>query len=145
MKSRVLLALFLAAWIGNAAAQYGEGPQEDNRIYTGLWWNPSESGWGLNLTQHASNVIFGVWYTYESDGTATWYVMPGGSWTSSTTYSGALYATLGPAFTKTFNASEVQPRQVGNATLTFSSASSGTFTYSVDGVSGTKSIQRQPF
>ena len=113
--------------------------------YSDLWWNPSESGWGLNLTQHASNVIFGVWYTYESDGTATWYVMPGGSWTSSTTYSGALYATLGPAFTKTFNASEVQPRQVGNATLTFSSANAGTFTYSVDGVNGTKSIQRQPF
>ena len=34
--------------------------------FTDLWWGgPSESGWGLNLIQHPSNQIFGVWYTYE--------------------------------------------------------------------------------
>ncbi len=113
--------------------------------FSDLWWNPNESGWGLNLVQHPSRVVFGVWYTYELDGTPTWYVIPEGSWTSSTTYTGPLYATLGPSFTKTFNASQVQPRQVGTATLNFTSASTGTFTYSVDGVSGTKSMQRQAF
>lgn len=113
--------------------------------YSDLWWNPNESGWGLNLVQHPSKVVFGVWYTYEFDGTPMWYVIPEGSWTSSTTYTGPLFATLGPSFNKTFNASQVLPRQVGTATLAFSSASTGTFTYSVDGVSGTKSMQRQPF
>ncbi len=127
----------IAAYLGAAIV-----PAAD---YSDLWWNPNESGWGLNLVQHPSKIIFGVWYTYEFDGTPIWYVIPQGSWTSSTTYTGPLFATLGPSFTKTFIASQVQPRQVGTATLNFTSASTGTFTYSVDGVSGTKSMQRQPF
>ena len=34
---------------------------------TDLWWNAAESGWGINLTQHASGQIFAVWYTYGAD------------------------------------------------------------------------------
>jgi hypothetical protein len=127
----------LARYLGSGAA-----PAAD---YTDLWWNPGESGWGLNLVQHPSRVIFGVWFTYEADGTRTWYVMPSGSWTSSNTYAGPLYATLGPPFTSQFDPKSVEVRQVGNATLTFSGADNGTFAYTVDGVSGTKSITRQPF
>ena len=127
----------ISAYLGSST-----GPTTD---YSDLWWNPGESGWGLNLIQHPSRVVFGVWYTYEGDGTPTWYVMPQGSWTSSTSYTGPLFATNGPGFTKAFNPSAVQQRQVGNATLTFTSANTGTFSYSVDGVSGTKQIQRQPY
>ena len=113
--------------------------------YTDLWWNPGESGWGLNLTQHASNVIFGVWYTYELDGTRTWFVIPTGTWTNANTYTGPLFATAGPAFSQSFNPSVVTQRQVGSATLSFSDSSHGTFAYSVDGVAGVKSITRQPY
>ena len=113
--------------------------------FTDLWWNPNESGWGLNLVQHATKVIFGVWYTYEADGTRTWYIIPSGSWTNSMTYTGALYVTTGPSYTKAFDPNQVAVRQVGTATLSFSSQNTGTFTYSVDGVSGTKSMQRQPY
>jgi len=35
---------------------------------TGLWWNASESGWGIHFTQRGSNV-FAAWYTYDSAGT----------------------------------------------------------------------------
>jgi lysyl endopeptidase len=126
-------------------AQYLSSAVTPAADYTDLWWNPSESGWGLNLVQHPSTIIFGVWYTYEADGTRTWFVMPTGSWTSSTTYTGPLYVTNGPAFTKTFVAGQVQPRQVGSATLNFTGSGTGTFSYSVDGVSGTKSIQRQSY
>jgi hypothetical protein len=127
----------LAAYLGSGAA-----PSVD---YTDLWWNPSESGWGLNLVQHPSRVIFGVWYTYEADGTRTWYVMPSGSWSNATTYSGPLYTTGGPPFTAPFDPNAVEVRQVGSATLTFTGPNNGTFAYSVDGVTGTKSITRQPF
>jgi len=127
----------IAAYLGSAS-----GPTVD---YTDLWWNPSESGWGLNLVQHPSKVLFGVWYTYEADGTPTWFVIPQGTWTSSTTYTGPIYATTGPAFNKAFNPGAVQPRQVGSATVSFSSASTGTFHYSIDGVTGTKQMQRQSF
>ena len=36
--------------------------------FTDLWWNPSESGWGLSLVQHPTRAMFGVWYTYGLDG-----------------------------------------------------------------------------
>jgi hypothetical protein len=56
--------------------------------YSDIWWNPSESGWGVTFTQHpTSNQVFAVWYTYDprapdaaSPGNfkPLWLVMPGG-------------------------------------------------------------------
>lgn len=118
------------------------GPTAD---YTDLWWNPNESGWGLNLTQHASGKIFGVWYTYGTDGKRMWYVMPGGDWTSSNVFTGSLYATSGPPAHGPFDSNRLASRVVGSVTLSFSDSNNGTFAYSVDGISGTKVITRQPF
>ncbi len=113
--------------------------------YTDLWWNPEESGWGLNLIQHPSRVIFAVWYTYAPDGKRTWFVMSSGTWTSANTYTGALYETAGPHLAQSFDATKVRVSPVGSATLTFTDADHGTFAYTVNGVSGSKAITRQPF
>ena len=127
-------------------AQYlapSSGPAYD---FTDLWWNPNESGWGLNLIQHANGVIFAIWYTYDASGKMTWYHVPTGTWTDSMTYTGTLYAATGPAFSNpTFNSSQVKRTAVGTATLSFSSSSAGTWSYSIDGVSGSKPITRLPF
>jgi lysyl endopeptidase len=128
------LAPYLSAKVGPAAD------------YTDLWWNADESGWGLNLIQHSSGNIFGVWYTYGTDGKRMWYVMPGGTWSSSNVFTGSLYATSGPpAHAPSFDSGRVASRVVGHGTLTFSDANRGTFAYSVDGISGSKAITRQPF
>ncbi|APV49644.1 hypothetical protein BWI17_08115 [Betaproteobacteria bacterium GR16-43] len=114
--------------------------------FTDLWWGgESQSGWGLNLTQHASNIIFGVWYTYDAAGKRQWIVMPGGQWTSSSTFTGALYITSGPPYNAPFNTANFHITPVGTGTLTFSNANTGTFAFTVNGVSGTKSIVRQPY
>jgi hypothetical protein len=113
--------------------------------FTDLWWNPNESGWGLNLVQHSSHLIFGVWYTYAANGARTWFAMPTGTWTDSSTYTGPLYATSGPAAGGTFDPSQVTTTQVGTATLHFTDANNGTWSYSVNGVSGVKFITRQPY
>lgn len=113
--------------------------------YSDLWWNAAESGWGLNLIQHASNVVFGVMYTYDANGKPVWYVLPGGSWSSPTQYTGTLYRATGPAYTGAFIPSAVNVRAVGEATLSFAGRDSGTFTFSVDGRQVVKSITRQPF
>jgi hypothetical protein len=119
------------------------GPAYD---FTDLWWNPNESGWGLNLIQHANGVIFAIWYTYDATGKMTWYHVPNGTWTDSMTYTGTLYAVAGPAFSNpTFTSSLVKRTAVGTASLTFTSASSGTWSYSIDGVNGSKPITRLPF
>jgi V8-like Glu-specific endopeptidase len=115
--------------------------------YGDLWWVPSESGWGLSITQQY-RALFAVWYSYRSDGTPVWYVMSGGSWTSSDTYSGTLYRTANaprPFFGSGFDPSSVSLTEVGRLTLRFSGASAATMSYTVNGVSGTKQISRQPF
>jgi hypothetical protein len=128
----------LAAYLGAS----GGGGGID---YTDLWWNPAESGWGLNLVQHPSGTIFGVWYTYDADGKRTWFVLPSGSWSSGNVYSGPLYATAGPAYNGPFNPALVQRTLVGSATLTFTDSANGTFAFSVNGVGGVKAITRIPY
>jgi hypothetical protein len=114
--------------------------------YSDLWWNPGESGWGLNLVQHASRNIFAVWYTYADDGKRTWYVLPGGTWVNSTTFTGTLYSTTGPAFdAPKFEAQRTKATGVGTGTLRFTDANNGTWTYSVGGLSGTRPIARQAY
>ena len=85
-------------------------------------------------------------YTYDDNGKSVWFVLPGGSWTSSSVYTGSLYRVTGPAFTApTFNSSLVNVRPVGTATISFAGRDNGTFTFSVDGRTVVKSIARQPF
>ncbi len=127
----------LAAYLNAAPA-----PATD---YTDLWWNPNESGWGLNLVQHPSRNIFGVWYTYEADGTRTWFVLPGGTWTATNTFTGTLYATSGPPYTAPFDPARLRATVVGTGTLDFTDANHGMWTYTVNGVSGAKAIERQPY
>ncbi len=110
--------------------------------FTDMWWNPNESGWGLNLVQHPSRTIFAVWYTYGTDGKRTWYHMPTGSWTSTNTYTGTLFATSGAAANAPFDPATVVRTPVGNGTLTFSDGNNGTWTFSVNGSSATKAITR---
>jgi hypothetical protein len=114
--------------------------------YSDLWWNASESGWGLNLIQHEpGGAIFAVWYTYGAGGRPMWYVMPGGSWTTPSSFSGTVYATVGPAANQSFDPARMGTRAVGTGRLDFSGASNATWSYTIDGASGSKSIVRQPF
>ena len=110
-----------------------------------MWWNPSESGWGVSIIQHANGNAFVLWYAYEPDGTPAWFVMPSGTWSASNILSGTLYATAGPGANAPFNAANVRSAVVGSATLTFSGTNSAYFSYTVNGVSGSKTLNRQSF
>ncbi|HUI98859.1 MAG TPA: hypothetical protein VLY46_01435 [Usitatibacter sp.] len=111
--------------------------------YTDLWYNPSESGWGLSITQQYG-VMFLAWYVYDSNGNPMWYVAPDCVVVGSGC-SGSLYRTTGPALGPTFNPAVVQAFAAGTVSLTFSDANDGTLSYTVNGVSGTKTITRQTF
>jgi cytochrome c553 len=132
----------IAAWIASLTAPLA--PPVPERDYTDLWWGgPAESGWGINIIQHPSQQIFAVMYTYDANGRATWFVLPGGTWTASNTFSGAWYRVTGKPYSQAWAPSDV--RQASVATLTFTGASSGTLTFAVGGVAVTRSITRQPF
>jgi len=115
---------------------------------SGLWWNSTESGWGIEFAQRGA-IVFAAWYTYDGAGDPKWYVAPhcalpaaapSGSCTET------LYEVSGPAFFGTaFNPSAVHVAAAGSLQLNFTNASAGSMTYIVAGQTRTVAIARQPF
>jgi len=113
-------------------------------LHTGLWWNSNESGWGMSITQHGSNIAVAV-YTYDQAGQPTWYVMSGCP-VSGNSCTGDLYATSGGTPPTTpWNGSGKVTSNVGTGTLTFANADNGTFDFRINNVIGSKSIARGIF
>lgn len=159
MKRLAVLAFCLAAFASTAA-------RSSSVSYQGLWWNPDQSGWGMNIA-HQGDTLFATWFTYDKNGNGMWLVMPsaqldptsmdmgdmmmmygmgmdGGS--SMPTYHGNLYRTTGPALgTTPFDTTQVHATQVGTAQLQFFDDNYGAFTYTVGGSSTTVNITRDVF
>lgn len=115
-----------------------------------MWWAGSaQDGWGINLVQHAG-IVFGVWYTYGTDGKPTWFVLPNGSWNGNT-YSGPFYSTTGsPWLGAAYNPGQLNVTQAGTLSFNFTNASNGTMSYTFtagpfSGTTQTKTILRQPY
>lgn len=118
--------------------------------YSGLWWNPLESGWGLALHQSALRSLFGGWFVYGPGGEPVWYTLQGGQWTDSTTWRGAIYRTTGPSFAgPDYDPRLVLVQAAGTATLDFrireGEEGRARFTYTLGGVTTTKTISRMVF
>ena len=135
----------VAHWEPNGTGAYNLRARADvlDTNYTDLWWNPNESGWGINL-DHQDNILFATLFTYDRDGSPMWLVMPSGARQSDGTYSGQLFRTTGPAFdAQPFGA--INSTVAGTMKLAFIDANDATLTYSYNGTSVTKSITRQAF
>ncbi len=127
------LAAVVLAFVFNAPARAA--------TFTDLWWNPNESGWGVNMIEQ-QGVLFVTLFVYGQDSRPTWYVGPATT-LSGSVYSGTLYATQGPYFPGFFNPAAVGIRAVGSVSFTPTNYVRGTLRYSVDGLQVTKSIERQ--
>lgn len=42
--------------------------------YSGHWWDPADSGWGLFIWHDARDNVLAAWFTYTPDGKPMWYV-----------------------------------------------------------------------
>lgn len=113
--------------------------------FTDHWWNPLESGWGMNIHQHPTDRLFAIWFVYSQSGQPVWYTLQPGAWSSSTVYIGPVFKTTGPYFGGPFDPTQVGVTQVGTATLSFTDSNTGTFSYTVEGISGSKPITRLAF
>ena len=115
--------------------------------YEGLWWAypaGSESGWGINLA-HQGDTIFASWFTYDAAGKGLWLVMTAAK-TGANTYAGDLYTTTGPAFSAApFDPAQVVATKVGSGALSFADSNTGSFSYTVNGISQVKPITHQAF
>jgi hypothetical protein len=124
------------------------GPRDTTPVatYTDLWWGGlSQNGWGVAISQQY-RTIFAVWYTYDQDGRTIWYVVPGGEWTATNVYRGTAYRTASsPWLGAAYNPGAFVATPVGTITFTFNDVNNAVMSYTIDGVSGTKPITRQPF
>ena len=114
--------------------------------YTGMWWKPAESGWGINVN-HQGDIVFATLFTYDERGAPLWVMMTGLLQADGRTYAGDLYQVSGPAF----NAQPFIPItdanlfRVGTMALTFSSARTATLSYTYQGAALSKDIVPQVF
>lgn len=112
---------------------------------TDMWWIPAESGWGVNVILQ-NGTAFLTFFVYDEGNFPFWYVAsvnyqgPSGS---SLLWTGDLYATIGPWFGVPWNPAVYEPRLVGTATFRLDTINQATLTYTVDGLTVTKIVERQ--
>lgn len=114
-----------------------------------LWWNPGESGWGVQFVQRGP-LIFATMFVYAQNGTPTWYTAllspsstsASGEKATALAWSGDLAANTGTFFgaPSWMGASATK---VGTMHWTPSNLNTGTLTYTVNGTQETKPIVRQ--
>ena len=137
--NRMLQWLVVCVALATGAAQASTSSSE----ITDMWWNPGETGWGLNVTLQR-DVAFLTFFVYGTTGSPTWFTSDAHLATDgSAVWSGQLYATTGPWFGGPFNAGNVRVRTVGSATFTLVSLNQATLTYTVDNLTVTKTLERQ--
>lgn len=127
-------------WLAPAASA-GPGPTRD---YTGAWYVPTESGWGFTAFQYdnADKVLFVLFFIYDGNGVAKWYEL-GGGWSANDVRSGAVVqSNANQPWGATFNPALRNFTTVGNATLTFTSATTATLNFTVNGVTRNVTVQK---
>ncbi len=144
MKRIFRLAAALLVVIASAPAAFAASGYD----LTDMWWNPGESGWGVDFIQQR-DVIVATLYVQGPDGRPDWYtgalafqgLTPQ---THEISYSGDIYEATGAWFGATpyFLGGA---RKVGTMTVVAPTMTAATLSYTVDGVTVTKSIQRYTF
>lgn len=140
--ARLTAAILAASFVTCAAIA---APQAD---YGGLWWNPSESGWGVTV-DHQGDILFATLLTYDAAGQPVWYVMsrmdrrdssfaaPGNN------YQGPMYragANSVNADRSSLFSTDVSVTNIGNAGFSFDSDLGNYFWYDIAGFDSYKTI-----
>ena len=94
----------------------------------GLWYNPDRSGNSIELYRNGAGDHFLVWYTYEEDGTPTWYISDTGPKVRSTWTE--------PLFKATWNGTSADLAVVGAVRLVFSDPDNAWFSWVLDDKAG---------
>ena len=107
----------------------GTGPQ----LRAGGYFNPARSGSGLFIYPAGSQWA-GIWYTYLQDGTPTWYYLQAQA-------PGATGIWRGTIFRSAWTGSSNFLTPVGEATVTPRSTNAFTFSYTLDGETGSEAFE----
>ena len=110
-------------------------------LHNGIWWLPSESGWGLFVFDQGSNLAV-AWFTYDDDGEPTWFLMPAEKLEPGV-YQGDVLRFTGVPFNEIEGPAATSDSVIGQALLQFADNGELDFSYSVDGAS--RSVTLEPF
>lgn len=119
-------------------------PPPSNIDYTGAWNNSAQSGWGLVVIRGSSGVYAMYIYHYDQDSTPGWYLSAGAL--SGTSYNSPVLAFTGPWFgINPFNPAAVTNRTAGNLQVNFSSATTATISFTIDGRNVSTTLNKLAF
>ncbi len=112
---------------------------------TALWWNPTQSGWGVQIN-HVGDLLSATWYTYGEDRKPAWFIF-NATRQADGRYSGPLLR--GRSGTR-FDQINGQPAlsqidEVGTVSLSFANGAAGEFSYTIGGSTRTVQISRAEF
>lgn len=137
---QAVVAVAVGIWLGAAYAS------TNSSEITDMWWNPAESGWGANIILQ-NDVAFMTFFVYDAAQNPVWYTsdihFQGSDGSGALVWTGILYATRGPWFGGSFPPANVSARQAGAVSFVLSGLNQATLTYTVDGITVSKSVQRQ--
>jgi hypothetical protein len=113
--------------------------------YTALWWNPSQSGWGVQIN-HVGDLLSATWYTYGEDRKPAWFIF-NATRQADGRYTGPLLR--GRTGTR-FDQINGQPargqiEEVGTVSLRFANGAAGEFSYTIGGSTRSVQISRAEF
>ena len=83
--------------------------------YTDIWWNPAQSGWGVNLVQ-SDQFIFATFFIYGAAKQPTW-VTANLVKDASGAFTGPVYLTTGTYYGSPWNPADVTAASVGTAAI----------------------------
>ena len=114
--------------------------------YSGHWWDPNDSGWGLFIWHDARDNVLAAWFTYMPDGKPMWYVFQPTWTTSASTVTAPLLQTSRLPGPTSPPPAPTSYATVGSASLDFTNfgaADEGKITYTLTGgAQQVRNIQR---
>jgi len=120
-------------------------PHDD---YSDMWLVPEELGQSLVIKQSGAQLV-ALWTVYDAAGQPTWYTLQPGSWvrdaSNTLVYSAIVFKTTGPYWALPFDPAALSITPVGTASFVPQSVSRARFDYTIDGIAGSKQLQRFVF
>jgi len=138
---------FLRCFIATTALSAAAGAHAGT--YSDMWFDPRESGWGVNLVQQGERA-FVTLFVYGADGKPVWYVSPDAHAVSYSaggqpSFRGTLYRTRGPWHGGPYDPALVQPVYAGIVALELVTDDRMRLAYQADDATVTKELRRQSF
>lgn len=104
--------------------------------YSGHWWDPNDSGWGLFVWHDAKDNVLAAWFTYGADGKPIWWVFQPRWQTATATQLAALVQTSRAPGPNSPPPNPTTSTQVGTVSLDFTRTGSdlgetGKITYQI--------------